>query len=361
MWRTWTNMQATEVEALKANAIHGTGILREGQPIPGAFPLALFDNQKCSSPEVRVLTKQALNSNFGRIEKYSSAIWNCQRPYLRCTCKPDASKGCKGDVMWFDQAVWFMVNNLHVFFDDEYPTLSAKFGAFIIWLSDAARVAVRHQITFHYIRNLMVGAALQFAADPIAKLLASHPPGAGIRQIERWIKPATFAAANPATPGSQNPSKRPRTSINCNAPASPGDDYRTPPLPRSAPRNTMRGGRGGYNRRFRPSPQSAPLPRQYQRSSPTMRGGHHQATPNEAFVFTGPAYRNHGSLRSSVQLSPVESFVTSSHTPTVSGSSPETTSPAQSRNETSSPAKTAALFERSSMRGRFLDWDSVGK
>lgn len=27
MWRTWTNMQATEIEALKANAIHGTGIL----------------------------------------------------------------------------------------------------------------------------------------------------------------------------------------------------------------------------------------------------------------------------------------------------------------------------------------------
>lgn len=359
MWRTWTNMQSTEVDALKANAIHGTGILREGQPIPGAFPLVLFDHQKCSSPEVRILTKQGLNSNFGRIEKYSSAIWNCQRPYFRCTCKPDSSKGCKGDVMWFDQAIWFMVNNLHIFFDDEYPTLSAKFGAFIIWLSDAARVAVRHQITFHFMRDLMVEASLQFAADPSAKLLSAHPPGAGIRQIERWIKPATFSAANPATPGSHNPSKRPRMSINCNAPATLGDDSRAPPQPRSAPRSTMRGGRGGYNRKFRPSPQSAPIPRQYQRASPSTRGVNHQPGPNEAFVFTGPAYRNSGVPRSSVQISPAESHSTLSRAPTTSGSMQQITSPTPSRNEGSSSAKTISRFERSTMKGRFLDWDSL--
>lgn len=47
--------------------------------------------------------------------------------------------------MWFDQAIWFMINNLQLFFENEsYPTLAAKFAAFIIWLSDAARVAVRH-------------------------------------------------------------------------------------------------------------------------------------------------------------------------------------------------------------------------
>lgn len=195
-------MQPTEIAALKANAVHGTCILREGQPIPGAFPLVLYDHQKCSSLDVRILTKQALNTNYGRIEKYSFAVWNYQRPYLRCSCKPDSSKGCKGDVMWFDQAVWFMVNNLHVFFDEEYSTLATKFGAFVVWLSNAARVAVRHQITFHFIRDFMIEAALQFATDPNAKLLAAHPQGAGIRQIEQWIKPAGFSVANPATPGS---------------------------------------------------------------------------------------------------------------------------------------------------------------
>lgn len=77
MWKTWTNMQPAEVAALKANAVYGTGILREGQPIPGAFPLVLFDNQKCGSHDVRILTKHSLHMNYGRIEKYSSAVWNC--------------------------------------------------------------------------------------------------------------------------------------------------------------------------------------------------------------------------------------------------------------------------------------------
>lgn len=233
-----------------------------------------------------------------------------------------------------------MVNNLHIFFDDEFPTLFAKFGAFIIWLSDAARVAVRHQITFHIMRDLMVEASLQFGADPNAKLLSNHPPGAGIRQIERWIKPASFSAANPATPGSHNPNKRPRTSINCNAPPAYGEDSRTPPQARSAPRGMTRGGRGGYNRKFRPTPQSAPLPRQNQRASFTSRAVHHSPGPKEAFVFTGPAYRNTAPPRSTVQISPAESHSTRSRAPATSLSLPNASSPTPSRNEASFYTKT---------------------
>lgn len=161
MWRTWTNMSQEEVYTLRINAIQGTGLLREGQPIPGAFPLSFYDHQKCSSNDVRILTKQGLNSNYGRIDKYSSAFWNCQRPYFKCSCKPDSSKGCKGDVMWFDHAIWFMINNLHIFFGNGYSTLATKFAAFVIWITDAVRVAVRHQITFLYTREFMVEAALQ--------------------------------------------------------------------------------------------------------------------------------------------------------------------------------------------------------
>lgn len=78
-----------------------------------------------------------------------------------------------------------MVNNLHVFIDEEYSTLASKFGPFIVWLSNAARVTVRHPITFHFIYDFIMKASLQFAADPDAKLLAAHPQTAGIRQIER--------------------------------------------------------------------------------------------------------------------------------------------------------------------------------
>lgn len=105
MWRTWTNMPAEEMESLKAHSIHCTGRIKEGQPIPGAFPLSMYDHQKCSSSDLRIHTKQAVNSSYGRIDKYSSAVWNCERPYFRCTCKSDSAKRCKGDVMWFDHAI----------------------------------------------------------------------------------------------------------------------------------------------------------------------------------------------------------------------------------------------------------------
>lgn len=77
MWRTWTNMQPTKIAALKANSVHETGVLHEGQPIPGAVLLVLYDHKKCSSLDVRILTKKALNTNYGQIEKYSSTVWNC--------------------------------------------------------------------------------------------------------------------------------------------------------------------------------------------------------------------------------------------------------------------------------------------
>lgn len=346
MWKTWTNMQPAEVAALKANAIYATGILREGVPIPGAFPLSLFDNKKCGSPDVSILTKQSLHTNYGRISKYSSAVWNCQRPYLRCACRSDSSKGCKGDVMWFDHAIWYMVNNLHVFFEsDEYPTLVTKFGAFIVWLSNAARVAVRHQITFHHIRDLMVEASLEYAADSTAKLLANYPQGAGILQIEKWIKPPSFSAANPGTPGSSSSHKRQRTSININAPARREDDSSTPPLPRSGQRHTTRGGRGGYNRRYRQPHQGG----QQARQQPRAGVASNPPNPNEAFVMTGPAYRN----------SPRESGTLSLHTranaPNQSRSQFISSTPSQDEAATTSSSK----VERPSMKGRFLDWDSM--
>lgn len=264
--------------------------------------------------------------------------------------------------MWFDQAIWFMVNNLHLFFSNEdYPTLAAKFGAFIIWLSDAARVAVRHQITFHYLREMMVEASLEFAADPTAKLLSNHPPGAGTRQIERWIKPATFSAANPMTPSAHNSSKPQR--LNINVPPSLADETRSPLVTRTGSRYAFRGGRGGrggYNRRYRPVSQSAPPPRQHLRGSPSARGAHHHPSgSNEAFVFTGPAYRNTAAPRSSVKISSVEPPVAVSLAPSTSGSQHQNSSPSRSRNEATSSSKSSSRFDRSSMKGRFLDWDSM--
>jgi hypothetical protein len=129
-------------------------------------------------------------------------------------------------MLWFDHSIWYMINNLTVFFPDSmYPSLPSKFGAFLTWMKGAARIAIRTQITFLTIRCLMVVAALEYAVDPNQKLLPKHYEAPGARKIERLFKPIAFSVQANPTP----PPKRRRLNMNI----SPGDSqvtyYRTPP------------------------------------------------------------------------------------------------------------------------------------
>jgi hypothetical protein len=46
-------------------------------------------------------------------------------------------------MLWFDQAMWFLVNNLERFFDIAYgDSFTAKFGAFFTWLNGADMIDV---------------------------------------------------------------------------------------------------------------------------------------------------------------------------------------------------------------------------
>jgi hypothetical protein len=72
--------------------------------------LAMFDHHKCTTTKVQVLAKQDMLTCPPRHKKYSATFWNCQRPYIKCMCEQDAASGCKGTMLWFDQAMWFLVN-----------------------------------------------------------------------------------------------------------------------------------------------------------------------------------------------------------------------------------------------------------
>jgi hypothetical protein len=336
MWKTWSCMTKEEVDGLEVHTIHSIGLLREAHDIPNGFPLSTFDRQKCASTNVKVHTKQYLQTGFVRNEKYSSSLWNCQRPYIRCTCSQNALSGCRGDVMWFDHSVWYMLNNLELFFDNELPTLVAKFGAFLVWIRDAARIAVKYQITFAFSRAMMVEASIEFAADPTAKLLPEYKDAAGARQIERLIKPAAFSVANPGTPSPGLSGKRNWSKMNLNI--SP-ELRTTPPTSYSRPtrgayhghpsgRSGNRGGRGGYNRNYRPSESTAP-------------------NPNEAFVFLSASRRSPASPRSGRQInSPPPSQMSQMHsnTPFPSWSHQPPQVPNTSRNDGSSSRTTPRFF-----------------
>jgi hypothetical protein len=117
-------------------------------------------------------------------------------------CEQDAKSGCKGTMLWFDQVVWFLVNNLEWFFDNAYDNSPAtKFGAFITWLNGATHQAVRALVTFMVIRRMMEETTLEATINPNGRLLASYYNAHAARQVERLVKTTQFSldtAPNPS-------------------------------------------------------------------------------------------------------------------------------------------------------------------
>ena len=110
-------------------------------------------------------------------------------------------------MIWFDHAVWYMLNNLDRFFDSSiYPSLATKFGVFFTWISAATLTAVRAQITFINFRKLMEVAAIEQAAYPNDTLLAKYGDAPGARYVERLSKPVAFTLS--ATPSPSPTPKR---------------------------------------------------------------------------------------------------------------------------------------------------------
>ena len=185
---------------------------------------------------------------------------------MRCRCNRDATNGCNGDILWWDHACWYMINNVERFFDDEnYPTLNAKFAAFMVWMSRVGCQVIKSHIVFMYHRKWMTETAVQFAAFPTAKLLDKYPDMVGFRKIERLLKLTSFSIANPETSSQGPPSKRQRFNLN------------TPPSNSQPPRYNGGSSRGRGGR--------------FQAASHRGRGGRGQHfgrgnTPNKA---------NHGS------------------------------------------------------------------
>ena len=140
MWKMWSNMVDREVKVCEDRALNRLYMQKEAVFILNAFPLAMFDHHKYTTTKVQVLVKQDVITCPPRHKKHSVTFWNCQRPYIRCTCEQNTTSGCTGTMLWFDHAIWFMINNLESFFDQAYGSkLAGKYGAFITWINGAAR------------------------------------------------------------------------------------------------------------------------------------------------------------------------------------------------------------------------------
>jgi cellobiose-specific phosphotransferase system component IIA len=287
VWKVWANLSEADIKTCEDKAANSSSSLTEAHPINNAFPLALFDHNKCTTTAVLLHAKQDVLTCPPRHPQYTSKLWNCRRPYLRCACSQNAKNGCRGNMIWFDHAIWYMLNNLDRFFDSRYPSLASKYGAFITWMSAACSIAVCTQVTFIAYRRMMEIAAVELAANLSDKLLAKYGEAPGARQVERLFKPASFSLeTTPSLSPAAYPKKR-RLNMN----VSSDEQYQhthnqSGPFPRNRgvdqrPANSG-GGRGRYNKNFRPPQRNNP--RHMQTPSPT----HMQQSPSSTSQNRSP-------------------------------------------------------------------------
>ena len=138
---------------------------------------------------------------------------------MRCLCNPQATTGCKGSIIWFDHAAWTMINKLEVFFPN-YPTAVARLAAFMIWMHESARIAVKAAIVFQVGREQMIKAAIQLAENPSQRLLTEISDSPIANKIERLLKGPKFSLAHPGSPSKAlSPFKKQKINLN----SSPAD------------------------------------------------------------------------------------------------------------------------------------------
>ena len=246
MWRTWAGISDSEMEHCKKQALNNVGVLRAPVDLIPAFSLNMFEHSKCTTNEVKLHTKQDLPTGYNRKESHLAELWNVQRPYMRCLCNPRAIAGCKGSIIWFDHAIWAMINKLEMFFPNQ-PNSNTRFAAFMLWLSSAAKIAVKAAIVFNIGREHMIEAATQLSENPTQKLLPNLQDAPLATKIERLLKGPKFSLMHPGSP-SQAPSPFKKQRLNLNTPPSEhsgqGGRGRSPGGRGFIPRGSGRGFRG---------------------------------------------------------------------------------------------------------------------
>ncbi|KAL3683946.1 hypothetical protein R1sor_001968 [Riccia sorocarpa] len=235
MWTKLVNLSEGELDTCRNNAINDT-IPAKLLNLKDTVKMAFFrDKYKCSEP-VSVRIKAMITTDSNRVAKHKALLWNWMRPYLRCNCKFDANrKTCKGEIIWLDHAIWYIFNHLSDFFHQ--PSIQAKYMAFLIFLGSELRSAIMAQCAFMFARQMMITTALEVFSDPTVPTLPEHGEAAGVRMIERLMKPACFSDNLISRQIQSNNKKRPRQANPINLNSAP---TRMIPMGRG---QRMRGGR----------------------------------------------------------------------------------------------------------------------
>ncbi|CAM6104303.1 unnamed protein product [Calypogeia fissa] len=193
MWQHWVNATTDEMAECCDRAIRG---VFESPLFPAtavtmlAWPMNIFKSPKYKCVELALIkVRQDYVTDSTRPTNHKQNFWNWHRPYIRCQCSHKS--GCKGELLWFDHGIWYILNHLGEFFSANTP--QGKLVQFMAFLTHIKGV-VKDQITFMYLREFMRDACLELHNNPeIAVLLPQFGQAHGIRMIEKMVRPGTFS------------------------------------------------------------------------------------------------------------------------------------------------------------------------
>lgn len=193
MWQQWSSLTSEDLARCRQRAIDDTFISK--LPLLATtwtmkkFSASGTAKYKCESG-VDVRIKLHLPTENSRHENDKAMLWNYHCLYFHYRCAASQKNGCRGEVLWFDHAIWYILTHLPTFFEEGEST-RGKFMQFLIFLT-SVKDAIKDQITFMYTRDLLVVAALELYKSPSARILPIYGDTEGVRVVECLVKPAAF-------------------------------------------------------------------------------------------------------------------------------------------------------------------------
>ncbi|MCO5573239.1 hypothetical protein L7F22_027008 [Adiantum nelumboides] len=117
------------------------------------FSMSYFDSNRCKATYGCVVEVKGVISTIGRKTNYATQIWNIHRPFLKCGCEHvgQVSTCGEGNVLWFDHALWMIMNHLPSFFPG--ANLKKSTIAFLSWIEKEVQDALKTMLIHLFYRE----------------------------------------------------------------------------------------------------------------------------------------------------------------------------------------------------------------
>ncbi|GBG76484.1 hypothetical protein CBR_g22232 [Chara braunii] len=126
-------------------------------------PMRALDPDKCgetSSEMWQKAIKQQEKLDLRNLRK----IWSVGRPYLKCKCKKERNKDYGDTPLWFDHVLWYLLAHPEILFLD-MSSIKIRTSMLIHYLRTTWRDGVLAAISFHFLRDLMMGYVKELEGD----------------------------------------------------------------------------------------------------------------------------------------------------------------------------------------------------